>query len=152
MSHFPVQAILMWDFHALYLLERWQSEVGSHVRGWLDAMAQFESIAATAGLHYDHPDWTFPTIDADSDPKFSARGIAHPLLATEQAVRNDAQVGPPGTFLLVTGSNMSGKSTLLRSIGTNIVLAQAGRSSLCFGNDVASCDARLELSHPRFAG
>ena len=77
-------------------------------------------------MSHDHPDWTFPTLadPGSAAPVLAARGLGHPLLPG--AVGNDVAVGPPGTFLLVTGSNMSGKSTLLRAIGANVVLAQAG--------------------------
>ena len=126
MSHLPIQAILMWDFHAIDLLERWQSEVRKHARQWLDALAEFEALAAIASLHHDHPEWSFPQPATTAEPKLVCRDIGHPLILPGQVVTNDIEIGPPGTFVLVTGSNMSGKSTLLRSLGTNIVLAQAG--------------------------
>jgi DNA mismatch repair ATPase MutS len=74
---------------------------------------------------YNHPDWAFPTVEVGAK-QLSARELGHPLLPNERRVCNDVEIGPPGSFLLVTGSNMSGKSTLLRSIGVNALLAQAG--------------------------
>lgn len=126
MLHFPVQAITLWDFHILYLFERWQQTVGRHVRGWLEALGELEALCALAGLHHDHPEWCFPIVQNSSNPVISARAMGHPLLHPGQCVVNDLEIGPAGTFLLVTGSNMSGKSTLLRAIGVNTVLAQAG--------------------------
>ena len=83
-----------------------------------------------ASLAHDNPDVGVPSIRPDGRPRHRASGLGHPLLPEDQRVVNDVEVGPPGTLLLVTGSNMSGKSTLLRSIGVNLVLAQAGAPGL----------------------
>ena len=126
---FPIEVVTLWDFHLLWLLERWQVRAGKYVRGWLAALGEFEALIALATLHYDHPSWSFPTVEArqtSSAPQVEATNLAHPLLPPERAVGNDVKVGPPGSFLLITGSNMSGKSTLLRAIGVNCVLAQMG--------------------------
>ncbi|MBX6363499.1 MAG: DNA mismatch repair protein MutS [Gemmatimonadetes bacterium] len=124
--YLPAQLVLLWDLHALAALERWQATWGPSVAGWIDALGHADAIAALAALRHDHPDWAFPEIVADGPGVYRAEALGHPLLRPESAVRNDVAVGPPGTFLLVTGSNMSGKSTLLRAIGVNAVLAQAG--------------------------
>ncbi|MGI8486123.1 MAG: MutS-related protein, partial [Thermomicrobiales bacterium] len=76
-------------------------------------------------LAHDHPTWTYPTVSPAED-RFAATGMAHPLIVANEAVANPVEVGPLGTLLFVTGSNMSGKSTLLRAVGVNAVLAQAG--------------------------
>ncbi|HEX9944613.1 MAG TPA: hypothetical protein VGG03_21600 [Thermoanaerobaculia bacterium] len=123
--HLPLQALLLWDFHVLLLLEKWQRDAGPSVRGWLAALGRFEALAALAVLRFEQPGWAFPAVDREAD-RFEARELGHPLIADGARVTNDVTVGPPGTVLLVTGSNMSGKSTLLRSIGVNAVLAQAG--------------------------
>ena len=123
--HLPLQLLLLWDFHTLWLLERWQRAVGRRARAWLAALGEIEALAAFAALRFDNPDWAFPLVAASED-RFAARALGHPLIASGPRVTNDVEVGPPGTFLLVTGSNMSGKSTLLRAIGVNAVLAQAG--------------------------
>lgn len=121
-----IQLVTLWDFHVLWLLERWQRDAGRHARRWLDALGEFEALAALAALRHDHPDWSFPTFVTQRDPVLTAEQLGHPLLPPRRAVRNNVEIGPPGTFLLVTGSNMSGKSTLLRAIGVNVALAQAG--------------------------
>ncbi len=126
MMHAPLQAILAWDIHMLGLLERWKTRSGAHVRAWLDALGTLEALSALACLKGDHPEWAFPVLEEEGSPRCSARDLGHPLLPPEACVLNDVEVGPPGSFLFVTGSNMSGKSTLLRSIGINAVLAQAG--------------------------
>jgi hypothetical protein len=119
------QLFFLWDTHVLAALEGWQAEVGPRARAWLRALGEVEALAALAELAHDNPDWAFPTFDP-ATPALEARALGHPLLPRAGRVLNDVRVGPPGTFLLVTGSNMSGKSTLLRAIGTNIVLAGAG--------------------------
>lgn len=125
MLYFPLQMALMWDVNVLHQLERWRSAHGPDVQGWLDAMGEWESLAALSVFTHDHPEWGMPTLDPEGD-SISATSMAHPLLHVDIAVPNDVVIGPAGTFLFVTGSNMSGKSTLLRAIGANAVLAQAG--------------------------
>jgi DNA mismatch repair ATPase MutS len=126
MTYMPIQAFTLWDFHVLWRLERWQLTYGRHARRWLEALAEFDALAALAGLCYENPDWAFPQITDVQTPTLEATGLGHPLLPDGVRVVNDVKVGPPGSFLFVTGSNMSGKSTLLRAIGTNTVLARAG--------------------------
>jgi hypothetical protein len=121
-----IEATLLWDFHALWLLERWQARAGSRVRDWLEALSELEALAALGALAADHPDWAFPELAGPEAPEVVAGALGHPLLPPATCVRNDVRIGPPGTFLLVTGSNMSGKSTLLRAVGVNVALAQAG--------------------------
>jgi hypothetical protein len=123
--YLPLQLLFLYDFHVLGLLEAWQTRYGRYVRGWFLALGKFEALASLGGLVHDQPDWAMPTVDA-SATAFRARSLAHPLLPDATRVANDVEVGPPGSFLLVTGSNMSGKSTLLRAIGVNAALAQAG--------------------------
>jgi len=125
MAHMVLQLLGLWDFHVLAALERWQRTSGSHARDWLAALGEAESLSALATLAYDNPDWVTPEF-VDGAARVEAQQLGHPLLAAHARVNNDVMVGPPGTFVLVTGSNMSGKSTLLRAIGTNVVLAQAG--------------------------
>jgi hypothetical protein len=123
--HTILQSLLLWDFHALLLLEKWQRDAGPQARRWLAALGRFEALAALATLKLEQPEWCFPKVETAVD-RLAAEGLGHPLIAEGKRVVNDVEVGPAGTFLLVTGSNMSGKSTLLRSIGVNAVLAQAG--------------------------
>ena len=130
--YLPLQAICFWDIHVLAAMERWQAVAGPHVRQWLETLGQVEALAGLAGLAHDNPTWAFPDLDPAADT-FDATALGHPLLADSVRVTNDVTVGPPGTFLLVTGSNMSGKSTLLRSIGVNTVLAGAG-APVCAGS------------------
>jgi hypothetical protein len=119
----------LWNVHVLSLLEGWQATDGRRARGWLVALGEAEALAALARLLHNNPSWALPELDPTATT-LEARELGHPLLPAETRVTNDLTLGPPGTFLLVTGSNMSGKSTLLRAVGVNAVLAQAG-SPVC---------------------
>jgi hypothetical protein len=133
--HFPIHALTLWDFHVLFALDKWRRVAGPRVRGWLEAIGELDAFSALAAARRDNPEWCMPKIAAE--PVFAAEALGHPLIAPARRVTNDVEVGPPGTVLLVTGSNMSGKSTLLRAIGLNAVLAQAGG---------CVCAARLRMS------
>jgi DNA mismatch repair ATPase MutS len=122
--HFPIQAFTLWDFHVLFALDRWRRHAGPRVRDWMEAIGELDALSCLASARRDNPGWCMP--DTDPTPVLVAERLGHPLIPDDRRVANDAKVGPPGTLLLVTGSNMSGKSTLLRAIGLNTVLAQAG--------------------------
>ena len=124
--HLPVNLLTLWDVHVLVRMERWKEKHGGSLRGWMEALGRVDALSALAGLAHCHPDWVFPEVVKTEVSRFDAEGLGHPLLDPQTAVRNDVTVGPPGSLLLVTGSNMSGKSTLLRAIGANVVLAGAG--------------------------
>jgi DNA mismatch repair ATPase MutS len=123
--HFPIQLVTLWDFHVLWFLERWQLRSGRRMREWFDSLGEMEALGALAELCHDNPGWVFPQLDA-AGRMLRARDLGHPFLRAGVRVVNDVEVGPPGTCLLVTGSNMSGKSTLLKAIGVNVVLARTG--------------------------
>ncbi len=126
MLHGVVATVLLWDVHVAARLEAWRAAEGAHVPAWLDALGELEALSALATLAADHPGWAWPTCVDTEPPVLRAVALGHPLLTDERCVRNDVEVGPPGTVLLVTGSNMSGKSTLLRSMGAAVVLGRAG--------------------------
>jgi DNA mismatch repair ATPase MutS len=130
--HLPVQVLTLWDFHVIAAVERWQRRSGRYARRWLDALATFEAVAALAGLRFDNPGWALAAIGDHGPCVLEAADLGHPLLPGDVRVNNDVTVGPPGTFLLVTGSNMSGKSTLLRAIGLNVVLAHSLEEGVSF--------------------
>ncbi len=124
---FPaLQFGLLWGFHVVALAEGWRRTSGPQVGRWLAALGDFEALGALAALCHDHPGWSFPAVGADEPPRILGQALGHPLLPPGGCVTNDVEVGPPGSVLLITGSNMSGKSTLLRAIGVNVALAQAG--------------------------
>ena len=119
----------LWDLHMLRRLERWQAAHADDAAGWFDALGDLEAVASLAALIDENPTWATPhwvNADAGGASVVSAEQLGHPLLKESARVCNDVAVGPQGTLLLVTGSNMSGKSTLLRSLGLNVLLAGAG--------------------------
>jgi hypothetical protein len=124
--YFALQATVVWDFHVLLLLERWQRRCAGLVRQWFEALGELEALSSLACLAFDNPQWCFPDVDAALPRLFRGTSVGHPLLSDQARVANDVEVGPAGTVLLVTGSNMSGKSTLLRAVGVNALLAAAG--------------------------
>lgn len=126
MGHIALQALVVWDIHVVAALDAWRRHRGAHLRAWLRALGEVEALAALATLAHDNPAWCFPDVLSTSASSLDATQLAHPLLPEEGRVGNDVTVGPPGEILFITGSNMAGKSTLLRAIGLNIVLAQAG--------------------------
>jgi hypothetical protein len=117
---------LLLELHLAAALDRWRARSGASVRAWLETLGTVEALSALATTAYEHPDWCFPDFAPDGPTRLHAEALGHPLLRPDACVCNDVEVGPPGGFLLVTGSNMSGKSTLLRAIGANVVLARAG--------------------------
>ncbi len=123
-----LQLVFFWDLHILRRLEHWKQQHAESAQRWFQAIGILETLLALAKLAIDHPDWVVPEIMTAQDPQaaIEAQGLGHPLITSSQRVDNDVTVGPRGTLLLVTGSNMSGKSTLLRSLGLNVVLAQMG--------------------------
>jgi hypothetical protein len=141
--HFPIQAFTLWDFHVLFALERWRYGAGTRVRDWLDALGELDALSALSTARRDNEKWAMP--DLHVDPVVRATGLGHPLIADERRVSNDVEVGPPGTLLLVTGSNMSGKSTLLRAIGLNTILAQAGSCVCADRMGLPSCDVQSSI-------
>jgi len=116
--------ILMWDAHCALALGRWRARAGSRLRSWLDALGEVEALASLGGFAFEHPDYVWPSLAETAT--FDARGLGHPLLRDEVRVGNDVAFASAGRALVITGSNMSGKSTFLRAIGVNAVLAAAG--------------------------
>ena len=117
----------LYSVQVAFAAESWRRQHAESVRHWLAALGDVEALVSLSVYAYEHPADLFPEFLPDRLPAlFEAEQIAHPLLPAGKAVRNSVRLGDPAQLLLVSGSNMSGKSTLLRAIGTNLVLAQAG--------------------------
>jgi hypothetical protein len=120
-----LEPFLLWTMHTAAGVEDWRRHSGPAVRRWLTAAGEIEALCTFAGYAFDHPADPFAEF-VEGAVSIEAEGICHPLLPAEQAVRNDLRLGSAPQVLMVSGSNMSGKSTLLRTLGINAVLAQAG--------------------------
>jgi hypothetical protein len=122
----PVAFLIFWDFLHARWIGAWHARHGVAIRGWALAVSRFEALDSLAHQAYLFPDAIFPTILDDGDASISGEGLAHPLINPERCVRNDVTVTTPIRCLLISGSNMSGKSTYMRTVGVNVVLALAG--------------------------
>jgi DNA mismatch repair ATPase MutS len=119
------ELLLSWDLWCALLLDRWRARHGAHVDSWLEALSELEALSALATFADEHPDYAWPELE-DDEAHFRATALGHPLIPIAQRVVNDVSLDRDRRALMITGSNMSGKSTLLRSIGVAAVLAQAG--------------------------
>lgn len=148
--------LTLWDYQNMIALENWKDSSGKLLRSWMDVIGEFEALSSLAVIRHDHPDWAIPAFRHDL-MGIKADGIGHPLLS-ETRVYNDLTAEPPGGILLITGSNMSGKSTLLRTAGINLVLAYAGapvcaKKFTCSIMDIHTCmriSDNLEMSISSF--
>ena len=114
----------LWDLQWVLRLERWKKMHSMRLQGWLEALQEFEALSSVANAWYNHPNWTLPHFSEEK--KFIAVMAGHPLIRPEVCVGNDLDMPVRSHIKLITGSNMAGKSTLLRTVGVNLVLAQAG--------------------------
>lgn len=121
--YFIFNLFLFWDFHCAVYLERWKAQNGKRIRAWFETIGAFEALISLAVISHIHPEWSFPELQ-DPGMKIQARDFGHPLIHPEKCVRNDIDID--NYSCIITGSNMSGKSTFLRAIGMNLVLAYAG--------------------------
>jgi hypothetical protein len=121
----PFAATLQWGTHLAWAIEAWRTRHGVHVRRWLDAVAEIEALSSLATYRYEHPADPFPEI-LDGPATFDGERLGHPLLPASRMVANGVRLAGETRLLVISGSNMSGKSTLLRTVGVNAVLAFAG--------------------------
>ena len=131
-----LDAPLLYSLQLATHVQRWRARHGRDCRTWLAALGEMEALLSLAAYSYEHPDDTFPEL-LEGAPSFEAEGLGHPLLPPLECVRNNVALGGAARLLLISGSNMSGKSTLLRAVGVNTVLAMAG---------APVCAARLSLT------
>ena len=120
-----IDLFVFWTLQCACAVEAWRRWTGPAVRRWLATVGEFEALSSLGGYAYEHPADVFPEF-TDTSPCFEATGLAHPLLAARDAVRNDLCFGDDLRVLIISGPNMAGKSTLVRAVGINAVLAQCG--------------------------
>ena len=118
--------LLLYKQQIVMAIEAWRMQNGAAIGNWIQSLAEFEALSSLGALHYERPTWNFPELDESNSAHFTATDIGHPLLPASAAVRNSLTLDSECRLLIVSGSNMSGKSTLLRAVGLNAVLAWAG--------------------------
>ena len=125
----PLAILLQWDLQQVMALEKWKRRNQQNITDWFDALGKLEALCSLATLQFNHPDWCLPEI---KPAHFSIHGeaIGHPLISKSKRVNNPININESGELMLITGSNMAGKSTYLRSIGINVVLTMMG-SAVC---------------------
>jgi DNA mismatch repair ATPase MutS len=118
---------LLYSLQIAFALERWRRTYGSGIEAWLDVVGEIETLASIAAYAYEHPQDPLPEFaPPESEICFHGDSLGHPLLPADKCVRNDVRLGGSNQVLLVSGSNMSGKSTYLRVVGINAVMAMMG--------------------------
>ena len=122
----PIAALLNWGTHIAWAIERWRAYHGHEIGEWLRAAGEVEALSSLSAYRYEHPADCFPDLAADPTAVYDGVELGHPLLPDTKMVRNDVRLDGETRLLVISGSNMSGKSTLLRTIGVNAVLAYAG--------------------------
>ena len=132
----PVAHLLLWNAQFAMAVEAWRIDCGPQIGKWIAAAGEFEALCSLSAYGFERPDATFPQLEL-SGPVFDADALRHPLIPAGAAVANDVRLGKGARLWIVSGSNMSGKSTLMRAVGLNTVLAWAGAPVAC---------ARLSIS------
>jgi MutS domain V len=126
--HLAVQVLdpfVFWSLQWTLAIETWRKKFGRAIEPWLTALGEIEALSDIAGYAYEHPHDVFPEF-TDEAPLFDAEGLAHPLIPESRAIRNELVLGSKLRLIIISGPNMAGKSTLIRSVGINAVLAQCG--------------------------
>jgi hypothetical protein len=134
--HVPLNLYFLYDFHVVYSLENWKVANAPKIKTWFDAISEFECLSALANASFNNPGWAFPQIE-EGKFIFSATNLGHPLIKADKRVNNDFSMDENSASTILTGSNMSGKSTFLRTIGINIILAMTG---------APVCASRMQVS------
>jgi DNA mismatch repair ATPase MutS len=153
---FPVAATLLWGTQLALAVESWRSRHGRAAADWIPVLGEFEALLSLSAYAFERPADTYANV-LESGDRFDGKGIGHPLIPDERCVRNDLELGIETRVYIVSGSNMSGKSTLLRTVGVNTVLALAGApvraesltvSPVALGASIAVRDSlQRDISH-----
>lgn len=125
-----LEGSMFFQLRQIVRIERWKARYGKYLMGWLEAVGELDALCSLGTFAYNHPAYTYPTIAGQSFC-FLARNMGHPLMPEAQCVKNDATIPSRPYFLIITGANMAGKSTYLRTIGVNYLLACMGCPVCC---------------------
>jgi len=134
-----LEGSLFWQLRQMLRIERWKQEHGTHLLQWLEALGKLDALCALGTFAFNHPEYTYPNL-TDEPFVFQAKDMGHPLMPHQQCVENDADIPQRPYFLIITGANMAGKSTYLRTIGCNYILA-------CIGAPVCCSSLRIYPAH-----
>lgn len=118
-------SLFLWDLRCVYTLRNWHRQNRQKLASWLDVIAETDALISLANLAYNHPKFVYPEIH-DGGFTLQAKQLGHPLLAAGKRVNNDFSINGWGKAIIVTGANMAGKSTFLRTVGVNLILGRLG--------------------------
>ena len=125
-----LEGSMFWQLRQMLRIEHWKEEYGAHLLQWLEALGKLDALCALGTFAFNNPEYTYPTI-TDEPFVFRAKNMGHPLMPRKQCVVNDVEIPQRPYFLIITGANMAGKSTYLRTIGCNYILACIGAPVCC---------------------
>ena len=117
--------IFFYELHLLFRIDKWKTKYGTEIENWFNCIGEIEALSSFANLSFNHPDWAFADV-TDKHFELQMLDAGHPMIDEKKRVGNDYKMDGPGMVHIITGSNMAGKSTFLRTIGVNVVLALSG--------------------------
>ena len=138
-----LNSVFLWDIRCLLKLYRWQKKYATKLPLWFEVIAEFDALISLGNCNYNHPNWTTPEIN-DSEFILKAQDAGHPLIDEKRCINNTFNLSEQEKIAIITGANMAGKSTFLRTIGINLVLASTG-SNVCAGK-FEFCPIRIYTS------
>jgi hypothetical protein len=149
-QHSPMQnafanATTAFDAHLAARIDRWREQFSRQLPAWIDLAGEAQALAALATIAYENPGWAFPVIQDDRAPVLEADDCGHPLVPAAVRVTNPIDLPAPGRAIVISGSNMSGKTTYLRAAGLNVLLAQAGGPVCATAMTVRRCRVRTSV-------
>jgi DNA mismatch repair ATPase MutS len=133
---FFLNSVFLWDLRCFYKLYQWQLNYEDKLSGWFDVIAEIDALVSFANCNYNHPEWVMPIL-CDQGFYLNTVEMGHPLIDTSKCVRNTFQINNDLQIVIITGANMAGKSTFLRTVGVNLILA---------GNGCKVCAEKFEFS------
>ena len=125
-----LEGSIFFQLQEIVRIERWKARYGQHITGWLETVGELDALCSLGTFAYNHPPYTYPEL-TEKPFCFLATQMGHPLMPASQCVKNDATIPSRPFFLIITGANMAGKSTYLRTIGVNYLLACVGAPVCC---------------------
>lgn len=122
---FVLNSLLLWDIRCIYRLFKWQQNYAENLPAWFDVIAETDALVSLANCNYNHQEWVMPKVQ-ESGFELNAQKLGHPLIERKKCVTNDFRISEKEKMVIVTGANMAGKSTFLRTVGVNFILASVG--------------------------